>query len=113
MAANFVRLVDAAVDGPAHRISSLPMSEVKAIADSQPEPVDDESIVRPARSFVAGNAPAATTAIEAKLSSLWRGVLERPRVGVDADFFELGGNSLVAVRPFARLEHEFGATLPF
>ena len=33
-------------------------------------------------------------------------------VGVDDDFFDLGGTSLLATKLFARIESEFGTELP-
>ncbi len=49
--------------------------------------------------------------VEAKLAELWEEVLGRP-VGVTEDFFELGGNSLLALRIMARVGEAFGRDLP-
>jgi acyl transferase domain-containing protein len=38
----------------------------------------------------------------------WRDVLGTPNLGAEDDFFELGGDSLLAVRLVARLRHRFG-----
>ena len=37
---------------------------------------------------------------------------ETPRVGIDDDFFELGGNSLLATQVAARLGHALDTTVP-
>ncbi len=50
--------------------------------------------------------------VEEKLARIWREVLGVSQVSVTDDFFELGGNSLLAVRLMARIEQEFGQKLP-
>jgi amino acid adenylation domain-containing protein len=54
--------------------------------------------------------PVATTT-EARLRALWLETLNRRDVGPDVHFFDAGGNSLLAVRLFARIEDEFGIRL--
>jgi acyl-CoA synthetase (AMP-forming)/AMP-acid ligase II/thioesterase domain-containing protein/acyl carrier protein len=56
------------------------------------------------------NRPA--TALEAKLQRLWAEVLGIERVGLNEDFFMLGGDSLQAVELFLRVEKELGRRLP-
>jgi thioesterase domain-containing protein/acyl carrier protein len=50
--------------------------------------------------------------IERELVSLWRGLLGVADIGVNDDFFELGGQSLVAVRLFQRIGKKYGVRLP-
>lgn len=50
--------------------------------------------------------------LETELAGIWSKLLGIGDVGVLDDFFELGGNSLVAVRFFARVKKDFGITLP-
>jgi hypothetical protein len=52
------------------------------------------------------------TATERALSRIWAEVLAVERVGVDDDFFALGGDSLLCLRVTARLRADFGAALP-
>jgi thioesterase domain-containing protein/acyl carrier protein len=52
------------------------------------------------------------TPIEKALARLWAEVLRLSEVGVDDDYFALGGTSLAAVTLFARIERELGARLP-
>jgi len=47
-----------------------------------------------------------STADERRIAALWCELLNIERVGVDDDFFELGGNSLIAVQLIARLRVE-------
>ena len=58
-------------------------------------------------SFVEPDSPS-----ERALAVLWQEVLSVERVGVEDDFFELGGNSLTAMRIAARAHDIFGTELP-
>lgn len=55
---------------------------------------------------------AAATPTELALSEIWREILNREQLGVDEDFFELGGNSLLGMKIVARVEEIFGVKLP-
>ena len=50
--------------------------------------------------------------IERLVARVWEDVLEAGPIGVDGDFFVLGGDSLAAAEIMARLEHETGNFLP-
>jgi acyl carrier protein len=50
-------------------------------------------------------APSTTT--EQKVAALWEELLSIEQVGVDDDFFELGGDSLMGIRLIARVREEF------
>jgi FkbH-like protein len=52
------------------------------------------------------------TEIEKQLCEIWQDLLGIERVGIHDDFFELGGNSLLAVRLFAQIERLTGKRLP-
>ncbi len=52
------------------------------------------------------------TAVEEELAAMWRELLGVDRVGARDDFFELGGQSLVAVRFFTRVRKSRGVDLP-
>jgi phthiocerol/phenolphthiocerol synthesis type-I polyketide synthase E len=60
----------------------------------------------------AGDYVAPRTELEQVLCQLWEGVLGSGQVGVDDDFFALGGNSLVAVQLIAQVRKAVGAKLP-
>ena len=55
---------------------------------------------------------APATAIEADLAALWRELLGVERVGRHDDFFELGGQSLIAVRLFNSIRKKYSIDLP-
>jgi amino acid adenylation domain-containing protein len=50
--------------------------------------------------------------LEARLAAIWAELLEVDRVGVNDDFFTLGGYSLLAVRLLHRVREELGVELP-
>jgi len=50
--------------------------------------------------------------LEARLVAVWEAVLGRTGVGVTDDFFDLGGNSFLAVRLMTRIQKELGHRLP-
>ncbi|CCK32349.1 Putative indigoidine synthase IndC [Streptomyces davaonensis JCM 4913] len=49
---------------------------------------------------------------EARLCGLWQAALKRDFVSVHDDFFQLGGNSLIAVALVKRVNEAFGCALP-
>jgi acyl carrier protein len=67
-------------------------------------------------------APAATAtpayvppanAVEMKLAEIWQAILGRKEpVGIKDSFFELGGNSIKAIRILSRVVKEFGLVIP-
>ncbi|MFI5908320.1 amino acid adenylation domain-containing protein [Dactylosporangium sp. NPDC051541] len=60
-----------------------------------------------AATYVAPRTPA-----EAAMLRLWQEVLDRPGIGVEDDFFALGGHSMLAARLVARVRADLGAELP-
>lgn len=50
--------------------------------------------------------------VEQQLVEIWETVLGIQPIGVQNDFFELGGDSLLAVQMFAQIEQQFGRSLP-
>jgi surfactin family lipopeptide synthetase A len=44
--------------------------------------------------------------------AIWEKILDRHPIGVTVDFYELGGNSLKALRILAEVEKELGIRLP-
>lgn len=55
---------------------------------------------------------APSNAIEIELAQIWSEVLGIQSIGTSDNFFDLGGNSLLAVRLFTQIEKKFGQKLP-
>jgi amino acid adenylation domain-containing protein len=70
-------------------------------------PAPDAGRPRLAQSYVAPE-----SALEANLAVLWAQLLNLDRVGVHDDFFELGGNSVLAVSMMAGIHAQHGRRLP-
>jgi thioesterase domain-containing protein/acyl carrier protein len=50
--------------------------------------------------------------VESQLVKLWEAVLDKRLVGIEDDFFELGGTSLLAARLFSQIEEDFKLRIP-
>jgi amino acid adenylation domain-containing protein len=77
--------------------------------------VDRKSLAAPtgeARS-VSAEYVAPWSPLEQEIAGIWTALLGVDRIGVHDDFFELGGNSLLAMRMFTEIERVWGRRLPF
>jgi nonribosomal peptide synthetase DhbF len=88
-----VRALRAAADDPDVPLSRLPLPEPPRRADAR------DATLTPAPT---AGAPA-DSALHREIAAVWSGVLGVDRIGPHDDFFQLGGNSLRAVRVAARL----------
>lgn len=77
------------------------MSELHHRGQGSPEPAHAE---------VAGTLPPQDTA--ARLAAIWQEVLALESVGVNDNYFDLGGDSALTVQIFAQIEKEFKVKLP-
>jgi thioesterase domain-containing protein/acyl carrier protein len=55
---------------------------------------------------------APTSEMELYLTGLWQDLLRLDSIGIKDDFFDLGGNSLLAIQMMVRIEKEKGKQLP-
>lgn len=88
-------------------LDRLPLSangkiDVKALEASDKTDVDDKD-----RPFVAPR-----TITERRISEMWKKLMKRETVSTHDDFFETGGNSLIAVGLVNRINKDFGTSLP-
>ena len=79
---------------------------------SQNGKLDRKRLPSPEETGRGENVQAATSPAEGLLTGIWEEVLKRERIGVEENFFEAGGHSLLAMRVMTRIKHVFGAELP-
>jgi arthrofactin-type cyclic lipopeptide synthetase B len=91
---------------PSHfvQLEALPLTPNRKIDRRELPPADGD------RRLVASDDFHSPT--ERRVAALWAESLGVSRVGASAGFFELGGNSLLAIDLVCRLFDEFGVTLP-
>ncbi|MBA2896480.1 type I polyketide synthase [Nonomuraea soli] len=106
-AAAFLRVL-AADPGPQVVVSATALAE---IAERERTPA---AAPEPAGPVAERSAPynAPSTELGATIARIWGEVLGVARVGADDDFFDLGGNSLVAVQLIAQVRAATGVKLP-
>lgn len=51
--------------------------------------------------------------VEEKLAGIWEEILNRKKIGVNDDFFAIGGNSLLVMKLMNKISHEFGVKIDF
>jgi thioesterase domain-containing protein/acyl carrier protein len=76
--------------------------------------VDRRALPEPdwGRSSLSGEFVAPRTETEQRVAAIWSGVLGVQRIGAHDDFFDLGGNSLMALRLASRVRSELAVDLP-
>jgi hypothetical protein len=70
----------------------------------------DEYRLRSQPSHAAADVTPGST-LESALANIWRKVLGRPRIGMNDNFFEVGGTSLRAVQVIAMIKKDLNQTL--
>ncbi|MFB9278028.1 amino acid adenylation domain-containing protein [Cohnella cellulosilytica] len=74
---------------------------------------DRKALPAPGAEMETGVAYAApTTETEQRLAAMWAELLQREQVGIDDDFFAIGGHSLKAAMLAARMEEAFSVPVP-
>lgn len=100
------RLPDYMIPTVFMRVDELPMTlsgKVDRRALPDPKHVrlgDDDDVTGP------------RDAVELRLTNIWKDVLNVKPIGVQDNFFDLGGHSFLAVSLMSRIEREFGVKLP-
>ena len=75
--------------------------------------VDKKALLDLSRSGATPDAPVAPrNEVEEKLVNIWRTVFNTDRISIHDDFFELGGDSLLAIRTLGYIQEEFGLNIP-
>jgi nonribosomal peptide synthetase DhbF len=90
--------------------SFVPLAALPLTANGK---LDRRALPAPERPPAASRSKAAPRTDEERVvAAVWAGVLGTDQVGVDDNFFQLGGNSLLATRVITRLRRELGVELP-
>ena len=100
------RLPDYMVPSAIIALESLPTTSGGKL-DRRKLPLPDKSRSQSGEDFVAP-----TSSTEQQLASIWCELLRTDVVGVNDNFFEIGGHSLLAVKLFKRMDDVFGCKLP-
>jgi amino acid adenylation domain-containing protein len=93
-------------------IPRIPLSANGKLDRSALPPVGEDALAQP-RAYVAPEGP-----LEQSVAALWKQIVGRETIGVHDNFFEIGGDSLSAIRLLSALRREFeaqtaGTTLRF
>ncbi len=86
-------------------LDALPLTPNGKV-DRKALPAADNQAV-PASSYLAPR-----NAVENEIAGIWRDLLKVEQVGVNANFFDLGGHSLLVARLQSRLRERFGCEIP-
>ena len=87
-------------------LDKLPLT-LNGKVDHRALPEPDCGTQRDERAFIQPRTPE-----EEKIAEIWAEVLDVKPIGVDANFFDLGGHSLSATRVVTRIREAFGVNLP-
>ncbi|HEX6188588.1 MAG TPA: amino acid adenylation domain-containing protein [Pyrinomonadaceae bacterium] len=104
MLADFQLLLEAFAANPEQQLGDLPALRWTPKQAAAHRPAATSTL--PAQ-YVAPRTP-----IEEKLVSIWTEVLSIPRIGIEDNFFMLGGHSLMATQLIGRVRTAFGYELP-
>jgi amino acid adenylation domain-containing protein len=88
----------------------IPLSSLPVSANGK---LDRKALPRPGEQAESGvTYVAPRTTMEQKIATMWESLLQRSPIGIDDDFFALGGHSLMAVMLITRLKSELGIEVP-
>jgi thioesterase domain-containing protein len=113
MLRQFQALLEGIVSDPARRISRFPLltGDEQSRVFVLPVARVDENQNTPAGARADGAYVPARDDIETRLVDIWRSILGVSRISVTADFFDLGGHSLLTGRLLSQAERVFGKKL--
>ena len=73
--------------------------------------IDRLALPPPSWDLISASQVAPRSLTEQSLAAIWKEVLEIAEVGVDDNFFDLGGHSILAIRVLTRIKSEFDVEL--
>ncbi|MCX5586274.1 amino acid adenylation domain-containing protein [Streptomyces erythrochromogenes] len=111
MVADFEALATAVLAAPGHPLSAVPLAGARGTRGQE---VDDAPGDRPRDEESAGGTPSAggVEEIQQVMCGIWAKVLNLDEVALDDDFFDLGGQSLLATQLISRIDELFGVRIP-
>ncbi|WP_242626946.1 phosphopantetheine-binding protein, partial [Pseudomonas antarctica] len=74
--------------------------------------LDRKGLPAPDASLMQQRYVAPETELEQQVAAIWADVLRLPQVGLDDNFFEVGGHSLLAIQITSRVQVELGLDVP-
>jgi len=86
----------------------VPLASFPLLANGK---IDRLALPPPSWDLVSASQVAPRSLTEQSLAAIWKDVLEIPEVGVDDNFFDLGGHSILAIRVLTRIKAEFDVEL--
>jgi acyl transferase domain-containing protein/thioesterase domain-containing protein/acyl carrier protein len=98
----------------ARALTRILSADTPAVVVAVPQPLQELLSSAPApapHKPFAASAPGAEESIEATLAAWWQELLGVDQVGLDDDFFSLGGHSLIGVRLIAKIKKTFQVDL--
>lgn len=104
------RLPDALVPGAFVVVAALPRTASGKLDRAALPALEPVAAVAPADAAQA-DAAAPRTDTERRLAAIWSAVLGRDQIGVDDNFFRIGGHSLLVMSMMSRVRREFGDAL--
>jgi thioesterase domain-containing protein/acyl carrier protein len=100
--ADYQAILETMAKHPKERVNNIRISAKPEAVGAKPAPMIVKGIVE----------ATAKASVEARLIELWKRAFEPRPIDVTQDFFELGGDSLLAARLFAQIEKTFQRKLP-
>jgi thioesterase domain-containing protein/acyl carrier protein len=104
--ADYQAVLETMAKDPGARVCNLLISRRAEPAQVLPPPTVAKEMLE------AKDSAAPQDDVESRLVELWEAAFEIRAIGIDQDFFELGGDSLLAARLFTRIEKTFEMDLP-
>ncbi len=96
---------------PDHMVPAL-FVEMEELPHTPNGKVDRRALPRPDFGNLAREGTVPADAVEGALADLWKEVLSTDHVGFEDNFFDLGGDSLLACEMFIQIELRFGRLYP-
>jgi thioesterase domain-containing protein/acyl carrier protein len=99
---DYQAILETMVKDPKQRVNEIPISAMLEPAGAQSAPTTTHKVIETGH----------RAGVETRMIELWKGVFASKAIDVTQNFFELGGDSLMAVRLFTQINKTFQCSLP-